>query len=113
MTLKVNLTSSGHAHLVPKKVDWDSTNMEEAAASSRWAGESARLQEIYWSFFKRVSENMRNRKMQTGVWGYDRGKPVVSYRWTGWVNWEITGWSSRLQGKLPVILEEFIEYTPI
>ena len=27
---------------------------------------------------------------------YDRGEPVVSYKWTGWV-WELTGWSSRLQ----------------
>ena len=33
------------------------------------------------------------------------------YIWTGWV-WEITDWNSRLQGKLPIILEEFIEYTP-
>ena len=30
----------------------------------------------------------------------DRGEPVVSYRWTGWV-WEITGWSSRLQENYP------------
>ena len=28
--------------------------------------------------------------------------------------WEITGWSSRLQENyIPIILEEFIEYTPI
>ena len=30
------------------------------------------------------------------VQGYDRGKPAVGYRWTGWV-WEITSWSSRLE----------------
>ena len=41
-----------------------------------------------------------------------QGEPAVSYKWTGWVS-EITGWScSRLQEKLPILLEEFIEYTP-
>ena len=43
----------------------------------------------------------------------DRGEPAVSYNWTGWV-WEIAGWSnSRLQENYRIILEEFIEYTPI
>ena len=42
---------------------------------------------------------------------YDGGEPAVSYKWTGWV-WGITGWSSsRLQGKLPIISEDSVEYT--
>ena len=42
---------------------------------------------------------------------HDRGEPAVSYRWTGWV-WEITGWKFKTSGKSPVVLEEFMEYTP-
>jgi hypothetical protein len=41
----------------------------------------------------------------------DRGEMAVSYRWTGWV-WDVTDWSSRLQEKKLITLEEFIEYTP-
>jgi hypothetical protein len=43
---------------------------------------------------------------------YDWGKLVVNYKWTGWV-WEITGLKLKTVRKLPIILEEFIEYTPI
>jgi hypothetical protein len=42
----------------------------------------------------------------------DRGEPAVCYTWTGWVsvnNW----WKLQTAGKLPIILEEFTEYTPI
>ena len=35
-----------------------------------------------------------------------------SYTWTGWVG-EINSESSRLQVKLPIILEGFVKYTPI
>ena len=35
----------------------------------------------------------------------DRGEPAEV--------WEITSWSWKTAGKLPLILEEFIEYTPI
>ena len=35
----------------------------------------------------------------------DRGEPAEV--------WEITSWSWKTAGKLPIILEEFIEYTPI
>ena len=38
------------------------------------------------------------------------GEPAVSYRRTGCV-WEISGWSWRPRGGLPIILEESIEYT--
>ena len=39
-----------------------------------------------------------------------RREPAVSCRWTGWVR-EIIGWSSKISGNLPIILEESIEYT--
>ena len=39
----------------------------------------------------------------SGVTTCDQGKQTLSYRWTGW--------SSRLQENLPIILEELIEYT--
>ena len=43
----------------------------------------------------------------------DRRQPAVGYRWTGWV-WETTGSSLfKTAQKLPIILEEFLEYTPI
>ena len=51
-----------------------------------------------------VDDTLRN---TTNDWG----EPAISYIWTGWGR-EITGWSSRLQKNLPIILEEFIEYTP-
>ena len=43
----------------------------------------------------------------------DGGGPAVSHKWPGWV-WEITGWSYfKTAEKLPISLEEFIEYIPI
>ena len=52
---------------------------------------------------------------QGGMWwivANGWGEPAVIYRGTGCI-WEITGWSSRLVRKLPIILEEFIAYTPM
>ena len=43
---------------------------------------------------------------------YDRGEPAVSYKFTGWV-WEINWLKFKTAGKLPIILEESIEYTPV
>ena len=42
----------------------------------------------------------------------DRGEPAAWDRGTGWV-WEITGGSYKTSAKLPIILEESIEYTLI
>ena len=60
------------------------------------------LQVFYETLFQITTRNWYRRTrghcVQDGlVMINDRGKPAVSYRWTGWV-WEITGWSSRLQG---------------
>ena len=45
-------------------------------------------------------------------WNNDRGEPAVSYKWTVWI-WEITGSKFKIAGKLPIIVEECIESTPI
>ena len=50
------------------------------------------------SSFQHYVNHFDARTICTWAWSNDRGEPVVSYRWTGWV-WEITGWSSRLQEK--------------
>ena len=43
---------------------------------------------------------------------YGWGEPAVSYKRTGWV-WENNRLKFKMAGKLPIIKEEFIEYTPI
>ena len=40
----------------------------------------------------------------------DQGESTASCRWTGWVWGITTGWSSRLQGKSPIVLQESMEY---
>ena len=42
----------------------------------------------------------------------DRGEPAVSYKWTGW-SLRNNRLKFKTVGKLPIILAEFIEYTPI
>ena len=44
------------------------------------------------------------------AWRYDRGEPAVRYRWTGWEI--LNNWLKfKIAGKLPIILEEFVEYS--
>ena len=43
---------------------------------------------------------------------YDREELAISYRWTGWVLIN-NRWKFKTAGKLPIILEEFMRYTPI
>ena len=50
---QVNLTSSGLAHLVPKKVDWDSMDREKQLLVQDEPVKVQRLHEIYWSFCSR------------------------------------------------------------
>ena len=46
------------------------------------------------------------------LWIYDQGEPAVSYIWTSRV-WENTQLKFKTTWELLIILEEFIEYTPI
>ena len=54
---------------------------------------------ILWPYLEFKPQESRAWKVSSEMFLiYDWGEPAVSYRWTGWV-WEITSWSSRLQGK--------------
>ena len=43
---------------------------------------------------------------------YDRGEPPISYRWIGRI-WEHNPLKFKIARKLPIILKEFLKYTPI
>ena len=54
--------------------------------------------------------NMDSQDKLTYFYAMNREEPAVSYKWTNWV-WDTTGWSSKFQETLPVILDESIKHT--
>ena len=51
--------------------------------------------------------------LKTWIYSNDRGEPAISYRWNKRLSLRINRMKFKTAGKLPITIEEFIEYTPI